>query len=285
MRKLTNNDKNFGPFTWGWGKYTETNQKAIYVTSGDREEEAVNENLLYAFLGKFSFRMKLPRILQPLAIRKHAGWGESTVKRMGRDWYETTYPRHYGFSYSDGFLIVYYGYQRHDGEKSQSWCKHLPWMQWRHVRLSYYDTEGNLWWEQKKGKGIKGMDQFLDQFDAKKTVPAARFIIKDYDGVEVLATTIIEEHEWLKGEGWFKWLSWFVKAMTKRSLDITFSAETGTEKGSWKGGTVGTSIRMHKGDTPEIAMRRYCMIEHRGKYSNYKMTFVRKADDVMHHSM
>lgn len=52
----------------------------------------------------------------------------------------------------------------------------------------------------------------------------------------------------------------------RRSLDIQFSGETGTRKGSWKGGTVGHSIDMLPGELHEAAFRRYC--------SEHKMAFV-----------
>ena len=44
----------------------------------------------------------------------------------------------------------------------------------------------------------------------------------------------------------------------RRSLDLEFSGETGPEKGSWKGGTVGTGIEMLPGELHEAAFRRYC---------------------------
>ena len=70
----------------------------------------------------------------------------------------------------------------------------------------------------------------------------------------------------------FKWLSWFVAPKISRSLMLQFQKETGRRKKSWKGGTVGHSIRMLPGELHESAFRRYCQ--------EHDMTFVR-AEDVV----
>jgi hypothetical protein len=84
------------------------------------------------------------------------------------------------------------------------------------------------------------------------------------------AKTRIEEREWRYGRGWFKWLSWFRQPKVWRALDIDFSGETGEEKGSWKGGTMGTSIGMLPGELHESAFRRYC--------AEHNMTFIGSAE-------
>lgn len=62
-----------------------------------------------------------------------------------------------------------------------------------------------------------------------------------------------------------------------RNLDLRFSGETGREKGSWKGGTIGTSIEMRPGELHEAAFRRYCDEEHRAKSGKYRITFIGAA--------
>src|SRR5690606_33228759 len=86
----------------------------------------------------------------------------------------------------------------------------------------------------------------------------AVFTFRDFDGEELTATTRIEEREWRFGVGWFKWLSLFRRPKVSRDLEITFSGETGKRKGSWKGGTIGDSIKMLPGELHEPAFRRYC---------------------------
>lgn len=71
-----------------------------------------------------------------------------------------------------------------------------------------------------------------------------------------------------------KWLSWFRQPKIRRVLDISFSNETGPEKGSWKGGVMGDGIDMLPGELHEAAFRRYCEQEHRSKYRSYRVTFL-----------
>lgn len=272
MTRLTDNDKRFGRITYGRSNWAALR---IAFCSGD-DEESRNSLTVNGF--GWTARVWLPSIIQPHRIKHHAkSWDAATIERMGRDWYYEVHPREFGMCISDGHLSVRYGPQTNDSvtTKYRGWF--LPWTQWRHVRYSLYDTVGNLYWEQRQRKDIRGIAAFTDQYEAQQTCPAAAFVIRDYDGSEVIATTRIDEREWRFGEGWFKWLSLFRKPMVKRSLDISFSAETGTEKGSWKGGTMGTSIAMLPGEMHEAAFRRYCQQEHRGKYRNYRVEFVKKA--------
>ena len=58
---------------------------------------------------------------------------------------------------------------------------------------------------------------------------------------------------------------------------IDFAGEVGTDKGSWKGGLCGTSIRMLDGELHEAAFRRFCDLDQRGKYSSFKLKFIGPA--------
>jgi hypothetical protein len=112
---------------------------------------------------------------------------------------------------------------------------------------------------------LPGFDGFRQEQAAAEACPTVTFNFADFDATLLQATTRIEEREWWLGEGWFKWLAWFARPKVVRSLDIAFSGETGKRKGSWKGGTVGTSIRMLPGELHEAAFRRYC--------AEHEMTF------------
>lgn len=50
------------------------------------------------------------------------------------------------------------------------------------------------------------------------------------------------------------WLSFL--ARERRYIDITFNREVGTEAGSWKGGCVGCSYQMRKGESPPETFKR-----------------------------
>lgn len=244
MNRLTDNDKNWGPFTLArWNKQF----SACFSYGEDEDPEA---QLLFVAFG-WAFRVRLTK------------GGKEGVEKV------------YGISLSDmgngyDFLQIKYGIQTWDGDNTKSWCKHFPWKQWDCVRHSIYSPDGTHFATEERRK----WDEF---YEAKQRCPASKFRFKDYDGEEITATCIIEEREWHRGEGWFKWLRHFYPARVRRTLNIEFSSEVGTEKGSWKGGTIGTGIKMLADETPEQAFRRYCEKDHERKGRTYRLTFLNAA--------
>jgi hypothetical protein len=251
-RRWSDNDRHLGPFTYARDKRYRS--LAIVLRSSDDEDYGCT--LRFSGFGH-TLIVALPPVLRP--------W-RTWVDTSRYDWataagYWDIYPRQYGFSASEGFLQVFHGAQTHDSSTTKTWAKFLSWTQWRFVRHSMYDTTGaHFWTEPQRVKG-EPYDHEA-RWKASETCPSVTFAFKDYDGEDLTAKTKIEEREWLKGEGWFKWLSWFSKPRVSRSLDIQFSGETGNRKGSWKGGTIGHSIDMEPGELHEAAFRRYCAEHH-----------------------
>lgn len=273
------NDRYLGPFTWA----TDSSWKhwAVVLRSrGDDDVESGQCTLRFT-LRHTTLIIVLPGIVRPWCEKIYPGWDDATVKRLGRDWYWKIDAREYGFRYSDGHLAIPHGRQTHDSSTDKTWSCFLPWTQWRHIRRSLLDLEGKHFWTEwdwieesyRKRGDLQGERWKLRQ-SWEEMCPTARFTINDFDGEEIIATTRIEQREWRFGTGWFKWLSWFRRPKIRTSLDISFSAETGPEKGSWKGGTVGTGIEMLPGELHEAAFRRYCDEEHRSKYRKYRVTFL-----------
>ena len=118
-------------------------------------------------------------------------------------------------------------------------------------------------------KGLHG----ISYYEKRNECPPVIFILKDYDGAEIVAKTTIEETVYKKGTGYFKWLSWFIKPKIYRHLDINFDKETGPEKGSWKGGTLGLCCDATNMNHLQ-AIKAFCSQEHRSKNGPYKMQFV-----------
>lgn len=272
MGRLTDNQKTFGPLTWGRASWNPI--RVMFSTGGNDDDDDVrNELTIYAF--GWVVRLWLPTIIQPHRIKHIAeSWDAETVARLGRNWYYDTFAREYGFCCHEGHFSIHYGPQTHSSRDTKSRGWFLPWTQWRHVRYSLYDGSGTLFWEQRQKRDIRGHSKFDDQYEAKKVCPSASFVIRDYDGEQITAKTMIQEREWRFGEGAFRWLSVFRKPMILRSLDIDFDKETGKEKGSWKGGTCGTSIDMLPGELHEAAFKRYCANVHKSKSGKYQVQFV-----------
>lgn len=281
--RWSDNDHNLGPFTFSWAGSKGYRPLAIVLKSwGSGDDDAGPASLRFSLIW-ITFIVWLPPILWPQRKRVYpADWGADVVARLGRNWYWDVNVREYGFSYSDGFLQISYGICPCDSLLDQTWSKHLPWTQWRHIRHSFYDLDGKHFWSEieaetqalRKLGGKVPSDRYEIVRRWEEMCPKAKFMIRDFDGAEIEATTHIEEREWHFGTGWFKWLSLFRRPKIRRTLDISFSDETGPEKGSWKGGTMGTSIEMLPGELHEAAFRRYCDQEHRSKYRKYSVKFV-----------
>lgn len=277
MTRLTDNDRHFGPITYApcgssWRPFR------FVFSTGDDDENRGNNITAYAF--GYVARLDLPIIMKPYREKHMAtSWDAATVARMGRNYYYEAFPREYGFSLSEGFLQLFLGRQTHDSTTTKDWCWHLPWTQWRHVRYSLYTPDGEHFYTSHDGKPKRlGIDGYAADRKAVESCPKVTFFISDYDGEAIKATCHVEEREWRFGEGWFKWLSLFRKHKIRRSLSIEFSSEVGPEKGSWKGGTMGTGCDMQAGETCQAAFRRYCDEDHRSKYRKYRIKFVGKAE-------
>lgn len=267
MNRLTDNDFTFGPFTFAkteWKRFS-----IIFNTGMDDSPIDGMRNNIQIYLMFFILRISLPNLIKP-----YSEWIDTSKYDWNKDGAKGYYDHHnkeYGFSVSDGFFQFFYGAQTHDSSTTKSWSKFLPWTQWRHVRHSIYDVDQVVYWEERKG-GIKLAD-IQHWIDAKENVPKKKFKLIDFDGEEIIATTHIEEREWLFGEGWFKWLSWFRKPMVRRVLEINFNKEVGPEKGSWKGGTLGHGIDLENGEDHKAAFIRYCNQEHDQKRRKFKIKY------------
>ncbi len=265
--RLTDSDRSWGPFDLG-ARDPQWRPLSVVLDSGDGDEHPGCALMLRAF--GWTLRVRLPQIIQP-----YREWIDTSKDAWanGRKGFWDSHPNEYGFRCSDGFFQLFLGPQTNDSTTTKSWSKFLPWTQWRHVRYSLYGLSGEHFYTELDATCARGIERYNAQEKARHGVAKAVFSIVDFDGQRIRVTTYIEEREWLKGTGSFKWLSWFVRPMVKRSLDLSFDKELGPEKGSWKGGTLGHSITMLPGELHEAAMRRYCDLEHRSRGGRFRITF------------
>lgn len=257
QRRWSDNDHQVGPFTF---TYRETWRPfAMILSSGSAEHESPGCCIRLQAFGA-TLICELPQIIKPW--RKWVKF--SHPPKDGGYWDE--YPREYGWSLNDGHLHICLGAQTHDSITTQDWSCFLPWTEWRVVANRIYNADGSLVGD------VAGL-KWNDRRRTEDTATRAHFDMIDHDGERITVATHASETEWRLGTGWFKWLGYLVPKKRYRGLDLAFSSETGPEKGSWKGGTVGTSIDMLPGETYEQAFRRYCDKDHRSKYRNYRVTF------------
>ncbi|EKS26700.1 Uncharacterised protein [Afipia felis] len=259
------NDRYFGPFTWhpgDWKKWT-----VLLSSSGDGEGSPCH---LRISAWKYTLILALPNVIQPFKERIVPGWDAATVERLGRDFYWSYDVRSYGFTLSDGHLVVHFGRnggRMMDSRLRQQWSCFLPWTQWRQIAHRIYNADGTLEGEVAK---MKWDDRCVVIDRATK----ARFLIEDYDGETIEATTYAEEREWRLGTGWFRWIGFLLPKKRRRALNLEFAREVGPEKGSWKGGLIGTGFEMRDDETHEHAFRRYCSEDHRSKSGLYRVKFL-----------
>lgn len=245
-------DRYLGPFTYVANDY-KTN--AILLGSGDGDD----------YPGcrlRFSFFARTLIIALPPIVKPRRSWVDTTNAPWNKDkdgpqGYWEAHEREYGFTYSDGHLSIHYGAQTDSWPGEARWGCFLPWTQWRHVRHSLYDAQGQHYADYPTGPFL---DTYEDREKLKAECGTVDFDFLDFDGERLSVKTRIEEREWHFGTGYFKWLSWFRRPKISRSLDLTFSGETGKRKGSWKGGTIGHSIGMDPGELHTAAFRRYCQM-------------------------
>jgi len=268
-RRWSDRQKQLAPFTWSSGDFVSL---GIMLDTGAEEDLGLHLRLHCL---KCTLIIELPQFINPQRKKIAANWDQATIQRLGRDWYYQEHPREYGFSLTAGFLQVHFGAQTGDSATTQDWCCQLPWQEWRFVRYSLYGLQGEHFWTEPAPRRPNTADDAFtsirERCDQEERVPKLEFLIEDYDGKKITVTTFIEEHEWHFGSGWFKWLSWIRPAKIRRSLSLKFSEELGPEKGSWKGGIVGTGANMLPGELHEAAFRRWCEEEHRSKHRRFKV--------------
>lgn len=162
-----------------------------------------------------------------------------------------------GFKYCNDAAFFHYGRYIDFSDTNHEKLWWIPWKRMEHVRHTYMDLRGNPIVDVYGVNWINdGSYEVFEQI--KDVIPKKVFNFRDFDGEELQATTHIEEREWRVGMGWWKTLRLFKKPDIQRYLEIQFSGEVGPKKGSWKGGTIGHSITMLKGETVDQVFARYC---------------------------
>jgi hypothetical protein len=218
------------------------------------DSEERNSNLLHIHLIWGSLWIEIPRIIKAKVERiKADSWRPETIARMGRNWYEKKTEKKFGFSFSDSHLHLYYGIQpgcwsRNDPENSDhTKLFALPWNDWDHIRHEVMLNDGT--WV--PAPEWRGAEKELDPANLYREQFSYRYKDRHVDQTAT-ATITVERREWrLK---LLRWTQLFAK--NRQSINVAFSEEMGSERGSWKGGVMGCSYTMKSGETPEQTLRR-----------------------------
>ena len=242
-------------------QYHQTDDWRLAFTIESKKESSL---LNIAGFGR-SFWITTPKLFSGVLYKDHGTWKEY-LKRQ------------YGFSMWDDSCFFYYGIYNDDwrsddrrwNSKIKIW--NYPWTERRRVRYDFYNPDGT-YFTSANDKPTGAID-FNAIRQAENAVPKTVFTFNDYDGKLITATTHIIETEYRYGVGLWKFIMpLFRKNEVHRRLEISYDQEVGSEKGSWKGGTLGHSIEMRPGDTPLSAFTRYgtqetSFVKYRGQVPN-----------------
>lgn len=254
----------------------------IMLTSGDDGDYPGNKLVLQ--LWKYSAWIKIPRLIKPWA-EKHTLTSlspEAEARRIaehGHLHYYEYHERKFGFHLTIHGIHTYSGPSTWDSTTTKSSYHSFPWREFDMVRETSTGADGVERVFAEKGVRLDYKERSAITDQMLRYV----FLLKDYDGQEIRAYCRIEKRVYRVGTGWIeKYFGWIRPTRTLIELSIAFDGETGPEKGSWKGGTVGTGFRVERGDKVDAQhlIEKYCAKTHRAKGSTYAMSLIRREADA-----
>lgn len=151
---------------------------------------------------------------------------------------------HYSKWYRFDSLVICYG----DDKRKYIY---MPWTrEW--FRTSLLMKDCTTWENETKGNRDKSFWDDKWHETAFREVHPYAYTLKDGTVQSVNAAIMVKQME--HRPRWFMWTSLFSRVSTY--IDINFSDEVGEHAGSWKGGVVGCSYDMIKGETPLDTLKR-----------------------------
>lgn len=196
-----------------------------------------------------------PHLAGTPAWESYYAWTEKFPKVFG--WY----------LYQGHHFVVSYGRKTHSSTDTQTWSTFLPWVEKRLVEKVLIDANtNNEYFISMPNK--HGRHDFDEWYKQKDKMPKREYQLVDYDGTEITASVYSERLTYKRGIRWCKWMSWFYPDEVYHRIDISFDKEVGKEKGSWKGGLLGTSYPIELAGSADDAMHSY--IESRNPASGHR---------------
>jgi hypothetical protein len=169
------------------------------------------------------------------------GWGNLFINFPIKTKYNECDPPSYGVYFSESAIVFKYG--------KKSKFVYMPWS-WEWVRTSALKKD-NTWENETRGNRKDFWQNKWHDVLFIQMLPY-KYVLNNGSVQERIATIKVEEREWRwKCCTWLKY-----PRLIRRAIQVDFNGEVGEGSGSWKGGTVGCSYDMLKGESPEQCLRR-----------------------------
>lgn len=196
-------------------------------------------NLTYEICGYFDNR---PRVNISLIL-----FSLTFILPFRNKWTDECDCPSWGIAIHNNTFWLYKGGKGNMNGGSNWWTWNIPFLTKEWVRTSILLKDGS--WEHETRGNRKNF--YEDEWKNKQKKWEYDYTDK-HDSTVVPTTIYVDEREWRP-----KWLLWTKRfARVQRSIDVHFSQECGSRKGSWKGGTIGCGYVMKPNETPLECLKR-----------------------------
>ena len=171
-----------------------------------------------------------------------------------KGWEDECMPPKYGIMVHDSALWIHYGGKGNWNGGNKYLCWRLPFFTGVHMDNKWMvETVNGMVPTNALEKELNNDLSIYHRYDESDKVLKRTYDYTDqYDGTVVKATYWVEHREWRKK--WITWIPWI--KTTWDYIEVEFDQEVGKGKGSWKGGCLGCTYTMNKGESPEDCIKR-----------------------------
>lgn len=278
------------PKSWTLEEFSEDCERGFSLTlrtPWEYDPHCPHNLVNFAWRGK-SWWWRTPEYIKPRKKWVECSGDAYWEQRGGGYWDHIQ--RIYGLSaVGEDSVHVYYGiypmsWSNKDPKNSDHvWVWNYPWKRMEMVRHEVFSCDSTQKWDAHRrsfrepdttewGREQSKVYEIADRHEAWNYDPFPNvyhrtLYVDPYDRAVIPTKMYIEEREWWVGESWpWKALRLIQKPFIRRCLSIEFKEETGSRKGSWKGGTLGTGIDMLPGESLLSAWERF-VAQEKEKYA------------------
>lgn len=162
-------------------------------------------------------------------------------------WTDECVPPKYGIAIHNNTFWIYKGGEGNHNGGNKWWTWNLPFITMHWVRTSILLKDAT--WAHSTPKNP---EHFYEDVWKNKQMCFHYDYTDSYDGEIIPTKVYVETMEWRPK--WLKWTSKFAKI--RKTIDIDFSKQVGSRKGSWKGGVLGCSYELLPHESPKACIQR-----------------------------